>query len=84
MAEITSSFATGPDIERVAGKMITAVSREDEMLVMISALSLVFLIQDPDLSEQQLLNGVKGASTWIAEFLRASQEATEVPPSQMN
>jgi len=81
---ITKKHASGVDISRIIHKMEPAIENEERHLVLIACLSIACLVMDPDLTPEQLTDGVAGASEWMSLYLANRNEDGVVPLSQLN
>ena len=61
--------ATGHEIEAVIRSMEPALEGKDANHVMMACLALALYIQEPDLTPEQVAEGVEGASQWISLFI---------------
>ena len=84
MSEINKTTATGAEIGRIVEEVSPILSKEDPSHVLMACLSLAFVVQDPDITPDDLARGVRSASEHIALFLSALYEPAEVPASQIN
>lgn len=84
VTDIRRTYATGSDIEAALEKMVPPMDGIEPGVVLLAALSLAFILQDPDIEPDDLTVGVKGASEWIALFLTTIHESGETPKELMN
>lgn len=66
--KITYNTATGAQLERIVMMMETTLKNENKNHVMMACLSLVLILQVPDISGQQLIDGVRDVSEWVALY----------------
>ncbi len=84
---INHDYAEGKDVSRVISKIETAIGEdEDETVVLMACLSLALMIQHPQISNRQLMDGVLGSSEWIALYLTSLEDQKDggLPPSKLN
>lgn len=80
--QITYTTASGSDIERIMDKIEDALEGEATSHIMISCLALALIYQYPNISVEQLEEGVRGASEWISMFI--SDIVTPAKKENMN
>ena len=73
---------SGKEIDRVISIMEEHLVGEDAQVVMMACLASAIIIQIPHISQEQLINGVKAGSEWIA-LLKSSID-NPVPAERMN
>lgn len=78
MTSIIETRATGPEVERViSSKLLPAVADEDRSLILISLLTLTITLMKPDVTGEEIQEGVKGMSEWLCLFLASSDDEGE-------
>ena len=81
---IEQSKASGEDVSRVVGRMSDIFKNEENHIILMSALSIAIMVQQPDVTPEQLKAGVLGASQWIALYLTSIEESGTIPKEQIN
>ena len=76
--------ASAEDVQKIVQKIGPLLDGENLQHILLACLFIVFVIQNPDISRDDLAEGVKGASEWVAMFLdskeaQAEAEATDTP-----
>lgn len=74
---ITYTKASGVELERIIGIMEHALINENPSHVTMACLAVAIMLQSPDISAKQLVEGVKGASEWIALFVSSVDQPLE-------
>lgn len=82
MNQLYMESVPGSEVEEVVGKIEEAVKGESIHTILMACLSIVIFLQHPDISNEKLRDGVKGASEWIAMFISGVDE--EIDPKQVN
>lgn len=76
--------ASGKEIMRVFRKIEAACMGESELYAMAACQMAVFIIQKPNINSEQLSDGVKGASEWVAMFLAGILDTKDVEKNKLN
>lgn len=79
MSSVYYTTTSGKDVEQLVGKIEKVIEGKDTTLIQIACLSIVLMIQEPNLTTEQLLSGVKGISEWMSMFFSAPTD-----PKQAN
>ena len=66
---IIETQATGPEVERLADKIIPILEGEERSLAVITMLTLVLSIVKPEITSDEVFGGVKGISEWMCMYL---------------
>ena len=82
--DMHKTTATAAEVEGCLDKIFPAVAEEDPRVLLLSVLSIAFILQHPDIEPDQLTMGVKGASEWIALYLSTLSETGALPPEKLN
>lgn len=69
MSEISLTRATGAEIGRIVDEVTPILGKEDPIHVLMACLSLAIVVQDPEITPEDLARGVKETSEFIACFL---------------
>ena len=75
--EYQTDHIDGMELERIAVLMTKHVGDENPLHVVMSAIGIAILIQDPNIEPDQLSKGIFGASEWIASFLHTLHSVDE-------
>ncbi len=79
MSSIVETRATGADVERLIRlKLLPAIADEDRSLILISLMTLTLTLMKPDITGEEIQDGVKGMSEWMCLFLSTGDES-ELP-----
>ena len=73
---------SGKEIDRIIGIMEEHLVGEDKQVVMMACLASAIIIQIPHITQEQLVNGVRACSEWVA-LLKSSID-NPVPAERMN
>lgn len=79
---ITYSTASGSDVGRIVEKIENSLVGEPQDLVRMACLALAIYYSNPNIDSVKIVEGVRGASEWIALFLSDIDSPTE--PKDMN
>lgn len=83
--QVKQHFVQGSKVKRLVTRIKAVCQGEDPELVLMACLSLILVIQHPDISVEDLQKGVMGTSEWVALFLQSLEEGDEeLEPSQIN
>lgn len=77
--------ASGEDISVIVNNDLDPLlKRYAKTDLMIACLSFIIILQQPDIPNTALRDGVQGASKWIADFLVTVDPSAEIPKEKMN
>ena len=76
---ITYSQATGKDIESIVSAMESCLIGRNSSHITMACLAVALIIQEPNLAPQQLADGIRGASEWIAMYVGSLNESETKP-----
>lgn len=76
---IFKAEVSGEDVQKVLERIEPLVVDIPKTHVMLACLGLAFMLQDPDMSVEELHDGVLGASQWICLYLHRLEENKLVP-----
>jgi hypothetical protein len=72
---IVEAKIPGNEVERIISQLIfPAVENEERSSVIISLLTLALTLMKPDITAEEIQEGVKGTSEWMVLFLSGSYE----------
>lgn len=79
-------FADFAEVSQVVGQLEPILVKHNRNVGLMALLSLFITIQYPQLTEDELIAGVEGASRWVTEYLEglAMGITNEVPKEKMN
>ena len=86
-ALVSEAFASGYEIGPIVEKIEVVLKDVPRVHALIALTSIILLIQQPDLSEDQIYEGVKDVSRYVCLWLAGADSAdTESPidPLKMN
>lgn len=66
---VEETTATGEEINAIIARLEPALWNQRRSHVIIAMLSLALSLQNPELTAEELQEGVRGVSQWIALFL---------------
>lgn len=85
---LESSFATGADIDAVLSAVEPTFRQFPPDHVLLACLYTCFVIMHPSIDLDEVIAGVDGASTWIANYIAAlvggPTASVGVPTTKMN
>lgn len=84
---VQEAFATGAEISPIVERVEAALGDVPRAHALIALCSIILLIQHPNLTEEQLYEGVRDVSRFICMWLAGSDDATHGEPadkSKMN
>jgi hypothetical protein len=74
----------GADVKALLDELAPILTDKDSGLVLMTSLSIAFLVQDPDISAEKLVDGIKAASEFIALYLSEAPELEDDSQHRMN
>lgn len=77
MSELQYTKAAGIDLIRVVRLIDNAVDGEPTSHVSMACLAIAITCQSNDVEPQVLADGIKGASEWIACYLKSASDNTD-------
>jgi hypothetical protein len=81
MDNIGKSEATGEDIEKIISKLEPVLEKEPRTHVLMACLAIALIANDPDITTERLVTGVRDLSQWICLYLDDSSGATQFIPT---
>jgi hypothetical protein len=83
---VAEAFATGSEIGPIVAKLEEALADVSRTHALIALISVVLLLQHPDISAEEMYEGVKNVSRYTCLWLAGGEnsETGEIPKEQMN
>ena len=81
---IQEIYATGMDVHNIVEKIEPVLAGLPRGHVLIALMTMAIIIQHPEITPEQLQEGVKGLSQWMALFLSTTDESGETPKELLN
>lgn len=75
---ITYAHATAAQVSKLCERVFNVLEGENPNQVNIACLTIAMLIQVPEITPENLVEGVKGASEWIALYGDTLRNPTEL------
>jgi hypothetical protein len=85
MTQIYTASVPGPEVKKIFDKMAAIFQGEDENACVIACLSMVLAIQNPEITEKQLMEGVMELSKTVMMVATGveSIDSIELDPSKV-
>lgn len=83
---VTTKYTSAGDISRIVEGIYERYSEETPEALMMSCIATAILLQDENITLDQLRDGVMGASEWIALYISSLDDKAKgnLEPSKVN